>query len=168
MASSRTVTARPAAAAPTAPKRGAAASAATEEPAPKEKKEREPKVKFRDVVDKAKLNSAGLLTVVPSFGDEYNPKEMERLEKSEFASEDLFLDHQGNLFTWRAEQFAKRGERFHKEAAATRKFGDPEKRKKLKRAQKLQDQLALLMKQLEAEGITDDAEVELDDADAGA
>ena len=133
------------------------------------KKEREKKVKtdFMTVVSKDALNEAGLLTRVPTIGDEYIPRDMDRLARENFASEDLWLEHQANVFQIRGEGMIARAKRLRAEAENSRKFGDPESRKKLKRAAKLRDQLAILMAQLKSEGIEVDEEGDEDLDDEG-
>lgn len=121
-----------------------------------EKEAPTPRVNFVDVAPKNMLDEAGKLIRVPILEKEFNPSEHKRLAKTDFVTEDLFLEHQANLCEVRAQFLAKKAVELRAEAERTRKCGDPEARKKMKRVAKLMEQLKLLQEQLAKDGLGTD------------
>lgn len=90
------------------------------------------------------------LTAVPTGFDQ--TKHLP-LTKDNFADEGVFLQWRAAFFEERGHRLLRLAEKIRRDAATVAKYGTPEKRKQIKRAQKLADQLAELRKTLAAEGI---------------
>lgn len=131
----------------------AAGDPSTETTETTESKKEDTRVNFIDVCPKTLLDGAGKLTRVPLLTKEFVQSEHKRLARTDFVTEDLFLEHQANLCENRAQALAARAIELRAEADRTRKCGDPEARKKMKRAAKLMEQLKLLKDQMAKDGI---------------
>jgi hypothetical protein len=97
------------------------------------------------------LNEDGQLTAVPSNWD---PKLHKPLKGKQFADDGVLNDYKAQLADLKAAHFKLLADNFRKDAEQFRKFGDPEKRKGLKKVEKLAEQyLALQEGQEDGEGL---------------
>ena len=120
-------------------------------------KKRGPKAKpkidlatYTDSAPQAELDAEGRLTCLPSAWD---IDKHEPLKKGDFATEDLFLGWKAAYYDQRAKFFTARAAKIRSDMEALKKFGSPETRKKVRRAQKLAEQLAALNEALKNEGV---------------
>lgn len=93
------------------------------------------------------VNSDGLMTALPvPYGDVdgFNPDKHKPLVKGRFVDEALFLDYRAYLLMFRAAKQMALAEKLTHRAVTLRKFGDPIKRAKFVRLQKMRDQMAAL------------------------
>jgi len=100
-------------------------------------------------------NDKGLLILIPSTFDH---QKMKPLAKKAFADEATFMDYRASAVRFRAERMLKAADILSQRASKIREFGDPIKRKKALRADKLKKQLAALEKELAADGENETAE----------
>lgn len=140
-----------------AAKSGAASGATATATAEAAEEEKKPKIALpRELAVNAQgeslLDASGKLTGTPV---KWDPRLHLPLAKEAFASPAEFYEFKA----WQSEESAKRSleraTKLRQDADNFRRFGDPEKRAKVKRAQRLKEQLAALEKQLREEGIED-------------
>jgi hypothetical protein len=166
-----------------------APAGATNAPAEKQKKPRgmQPKAPYNfkdakiydtDGNSSPILNEQGKLLALPrEFKDSdgkliqegFNFKKHKPLSKEEFADEPLFLLYKAENLEWRSNRGLKQAANLRKNAELWKTQGDPVKRKKLSKIQKMREAMAKLEAELEAEGVdmsdfrskADSAEAEL-------
>jgi len=83
----------------------------------------------------------------------YDTKLHKAPTRRDFANDFDFLLFRADLVELQANKFAERATKLRTQAEELQKYGDPAQRAKVKRAQRLRDQLAELREALEAEGI---------------
>ncbi len=98
----------------------------------------------------AQVNEEGLLTAVPTDFDSAAHKSPNR---KHFASEDLYCEFRAIQLEEKVAAYTEQAAKLRQQAAQIREFGDPGQRAKVRRAQKLTDQLKALREQLSAEGV---------------
>jgi hypothetical protein len=110
-------------------------------------------------------NKDGLLTVIPKTipgkneGDKpryegYDSRKHKPLKKGDFAEVATYLEFQAMQNREKAAKLIVLAEEKEKKADRIRKFGDEATRKKAAKVARMRDQLAVLEKQLEEEGIS--------------
>jgi len=114
---------------------------------------RAPRVSYMEVA--TALNDEGKLTEVPT---DFDTSKHLKPSKDDFAHPALFMEFRAAEAEAKAADLTASAEKYRAEADNLRKFGDPETRKKAKRAAKLREQLADLEAQLAEEGVTVDDE----------
>lgn len=139
-------------------KTNTSAPAATSEEAPaKEKKEKIQRVAYMTVAPKEILNSEGKLIKIPNrenAGDNcYDETKHLKPQSEDFADDADRMEFQAETFEAEAEDRLARAKSLREQAESYRKFGDPEQRNKVLRAQKITDQLANLKEELRAQGV---------------
>ena len=97
-------------------------------------------------------NSEGRLTGNP-WDNGYDEKTHFGPKRGEFASESDFLEFKASTLDRRAQAMVENAAKTREQAAEMRKYGDPAQRAKVRRRQRLLDQLTALNEQLKAEGI---------------
>jgi len=124
----------------------------------KEKKERKPIVRVKrptllSTATPEMLDANGLLLVVPPG---YDPKKYLAPKPKDFASEMPRLQFAAMKLELVAERAMTKAAELRKRAENAAKYGDPEKRAKVAKLQKLQNMMASLQQQLKEEGIDPD------------
>ena len=109
---------------------------------------RAPRVSYMEVA--TALNDEGKLTEVPT---DFDTTKHLKPSKDDFASPALFMDFRAMEADAKAADFTASAAKYRAEAENLRKFGNPEARKKAKRAAKLREQLKDLEAQLAEEGV---------------
>lgn len=113
-----------------------------------EKKEKVPRVPFMNT-DLGTRNDDGKLVGQP---EGFDGKLHLKPSRDDFADHAEFYDFQAAQCEGRVEYFGRQRDKWLEQAASFRRFGDPEKRKKFARAERLREQLAALDAELEDEG----------------
>ncbi len=112
-----------------------------------EKIERKP---YIEICDKAILNEQGQLTAVPT---DYVERKHLAPKRGDFAGEDLFLEWRAITFEARAMHLTEQAAKMRSQAEDIRQYGDPAQRAKVRRFQRLQDQILELKAELGDQGI---------------
>lgn len=112
------------------------------------------------------VNSEGKLIGVPTkIVDEdgetvqsgYDPFKHKPLIKTDFASEDVFIDYRAFVAQCKSDAFGKRAKLLVSRANKMRKFGDDKTRKAMKKRDRMRKEMAALEAELTAEGVDLDA-----------
>lgn len=108
---------------------------------------------FRSVVTSEHVNAEGLLTSsdVRTLG--YDEDVHQQLSRSDFATETLWLMFRASNLRARAAKMLAQAEKMELDASTATNVADPEKRKQVKRLQKLAGAFAELKNTLAAEGL---------------
>jgi hypothetical protein len=109
---------------------------------------RAPRVSYMDVA--TAVNDEGKLTEVPA---DFDGKLHLKPVREDFASPDLFMLFRAAEAEAKAAELTASAAKYREEADNLKKYGDPAKRKAVKRAMRLRNELADLEAQLAAEGI---------------
>jgi hypothetical protein len=109
------------------------------------------RVPYMKVVDKGTLNEDGRLTTAEL--ENFDRTKHTAPSKTDFSDEALFLEWKASDFTDRGNALLERAAKLAKQAEEYRMLGDPSKRAMLRRYNKMQEKLAELKAQLEAEGV---------------
>lgn len=110
----------------------------------------EPRVAYISVAPKEILNEQGQLTAVPT---DYKENKHLAPKRGEFAGEDLFLEWRAITFEVRAAHLSEQASKFRKQAEDIRQYGDPAQRAKVRRFQRLEEQIIGLRAELSEQGI---------------
>lgn len=121
----------------------------------------EPRVAYISVAPKEILNEQGQLTAVPT---DYKENKHLAPKRGEFAGEDLFLEWRAITFEVRAAHLSEQAVKFRKQAEDIRQYGDPAQRAKVRRFQRLEEQILALKGELKEQGIEVSLEQLLGDA----
>lgn len=108
----------------------------------------------------AQVDGEGLLTVVPTDFDTAKHKAPNR---KHFATEDLYCEFRAIILETKVTAYTELAMKLRTQAEQIRQFGDPGQRAKVRRAQKLTDQLKALRDQLKSEGVEVDLKALLGD-----
>jgi|TARA_R100000501_G_C2607624_1_gene102941 hypothetical protein len=114
------------------------------------KKEKVEKVSFTSVATCVDEN--GLIND-PNLGGEFNSKLHSSPNRRDFDNEATYWNWKAVVADAKSQKNADDAVKFRQNAEDFTKFGDPASRAKMKRRQRLIDQLAALDQQLQAEGI---------------
>lgn len=106
--------------------------------------------KGKDVFTGGVKNEEEKYTEAP--GD-FNFEDFKPIKKTEFVSDEVYLDHQVNICNSKAEIYTLKADKCAKLAARLREFGDPETRKKAAKLEKMRGQLAALELSLIEDGV---------------
>lgn len=109
------------------------------------------------VDDKGKLTAVPI--TIPGESPDDKPKfagfdssKHKPLKKTDFASEDVFLDFRALINREKADKLIEQADSFTEKANKIRKFGDTKTRKKATKLEKMRKQMAELEKELVSEG----------------
>lgn len=131
----------------------------TQKPAKPAKPAAAPRVllNYLEHAPSAILSPEGLINVPNPNEHGFDPNKHERLSRKDFSSDVNWLTYKAGDLRRRAATMLKTAERFEREAATGAKFGDPAKRAKVKKIQRMAAALDDLRKQLAAEGVDIDS-----------
>ena len=94
-----------------------------------------------------------------------NFKKNKPLTKKDFADTAAFLEYRAEALKARAAGFVESAKKLTEKVEMLRKYGDDETRKKAEKLSKLREQMALLEKELEDQGIDIDEDTDTDEGE---
>jgi len=95
----------------------------------------------------------------------FNFKKNKPLTKKDFADTAAFLEYRAEALKARAAGFVESAKKLTEKVEMLRKYGDDETRKKAEKLSKLREQMALLEKELEDQGIDIDEDTDTDEGE---